>query len=87
MGSVAGTLPLLMSRSRTAAEAMPAVMGSIVLRMASVLALAAVVAAVGAFAIKPFLLWVAFSHVGLLFPDTVYARNQVRLKPEAARKE
>lgn len=83
VGSVAGTMPLLLSRSRNAVEVMPAVIGSIALRLTVVVALAAATAWVGWFANKPFLLWVAISHLGLLVADTRYARAEVQAKPES----
>ncbi len=84
VSSVAGTVPLLLSRSRTAVEVMPAVIGSIALRLVSVIALAAVVALSAVFAARPLLVWVALSHICLLVPDTIYARAQIRLKNTAA---
>ncbi len=85
VGSVAGTMPFLLSRSRTQTETFPAVMGSIALRMAVVIALAAVVVWSGAFANKPLLAWVAISHAGLLVADTLYARAEVRSKTRTIR--
>ncbi len=85
VGSVAGTVPLLLSRSRTAAEAMPAVIGSIALRLVLVIALAAAVALSGVFATRPLLVWVALSHAGLLVPDTLYARARMRLNEACPR--
>ena len=83
VGSVVGTVPFLLSRSRTAIEAMPVVIGSIALRMAAVIALASLTALTGLFAVKPLLVWVAISHAGLLVADTVYARAEVRGKTGA----
>ncbi len=76
--SVAGTVPFLLSQARTPAEIMPAVMGSIALRLAAVALLASAVALSGAFATRPLILWVAISHVGLLVADTLWARSKVR---------
>ena len=76
--SVAGTLPLLLSRASTPVEIMPAVMGSIALRLVAVLALAAAVVWSGTLATRPLLVWVALSHAGLLVADTLYARGRVR---------
>ena len=78
LASVAGTLPLLLSQARTPVEMMPAVMGSIALRLVAVVALAAAVVWSGTLATRPFLVWVAISHVGLLVADTLYARGRVR---------
>ena len=79
-GSMAGTMPLLLSRSRTAIEAVPVLLGSIALRLTVVMALAAAVALLGPLAVKPFLVWVGLSHLGLLVADTLYARGEVRAK-------
>ena len=84
VGSLVGTVPFLVSRSKTAVEALPAVIGSIALRMVSVIALATAVALSGLFAVKPLLLWVVISHVGLLVADTLYARAQVQSREETA---
>ena len=84
VASVAGTMPLLWSRSRTPVEAMPVLMGSIALRLTVVIALAAAVVFLGSLAVKPFLVWVAVSHVGLLVADTLYARGEVRAKETMA---
>ncbi len=80
MGSVAGTLPFLLSRSRTQVEVVPVVMGSIALRLAVVVLLAAAVVLSGAFATRPLVVWVAISHACLLVADTIYARGQIRAK-------
>ena len=76
--SVAGTLPLLLSHGRTPADVMPAVMGSIALRLTLVILLTATVVWSGTFATRPLLIWVAISHVCLLVADTLYARGVVR---------
>ncbi len=78
-GSVAGTIPFLVSRTWTPVESMPVLMGSIALRIAVVVALAAVATLTFELAIKPFLIWVAIGHAGMLVADTSYARAQVRL--------
>ncbi len=80
VGSVAGTLPFLLSQSRTQVEVMPAVMGSIAVRLVAVIALAAAVAWSGTVANRLLLIWVAISHAGLLVADTRYARAEVRSK-------
>ncbi len=99
VGSAVGTVPLLTSRGRTQVETLPSLIGSIVLRMAVVIALATAVAFSGLFANKPLLIWVAISHAGLLVADTVFARREVvfrkqslardrvRLKSEPARRD
>ncbi len=76
--SVAGTVPFLLSQARTPAEAIPAVMGSIALRLAVVVVLATAVVLTGTFAIRPLLVWVAISHAGLLVADTHYGRGRIR---------
>ena len=78
MGSVAGTVPFLLSRNWTPVESMPVLLGSMALRIVVVVALAAAAALTFELAIKPFLIWVAISHAGLLVADTSYARAQVR---------
>ena len=87
VGSAAGTVPLLMSRGRTQVEALPSVLGSIVLRMAAVIALAAAVALSGLFATKPLLVWVAISHLGLLVADTIFARREVLAREQGLARE
>ena len=77
VGSVAGTLPLLLSRGRSQIEAVPVVLGSIALRLTVVVLLAAAVALLSPVAIEPFLIWVGISHVSLLVVDTLYARSEV----------
>lgn len=77
VASLAGTVPIVLARQRTALEAMPSVIGSITLRIALVLALATAAALSGWFVNKPLLLWVAISHVGLLVVDTHFARTQL----------
>ncbi len=62
---------------------MPVAIGSIALRLTTVVALAAVTVLTGLFAIKPLLVWVAISHTGLLVADTVFARAMVRARPDA----
>ncbi len=79
VGSAAGTVPFLLSRSWTPVESMPVLMGSIALRIVVVVALAALAALTFELAIRPFLVWVALSHASLLVADTSYARAQVRL--------
>ncbi len=76
--SVAGTVPFLLSQARTAVEIMPAVMGSIALRLGVVVVLAAAVVWSGMLATRPLLVWVALSHAGLLVADTLWARGRVR---------
>ncbi len=78
VASVAGTIPFLLSQARTPAEIMPAVMGSIALRLAAVVALATAVVLIGIFAIRPLLVWVGLSHAWLLVADTLWARGRVR---------
>lgn len=78
VASVVGTVPFLLSQARTPAEIMPAMMGSIALRLAAVVTLAAAVVVSGSFATRPLLVWVAISHAGLLVADTVWARARVR---------
>lgn len=80
LGSTVGALPFLLIHFRTQAEAMPAVMGSIVLRMAAVISVATAVAWSGILANPPFLIWVALSHAALLVVDTGYALTEVRSK-------
>ena len=83
VGSVAGTVPLLLSRGRTAVEIMPVLLGSIAVRMAAVVVLAVAVAWSGTFAIRPLVAWVAISHAGLLIADTLYAHGEVRSRSQA----
>ena len=80
VASVVGTLPFLLSHSRTAVEIMPAIMGSIALRLTVAILLTAAVVWSGVVATRPLLVWVAISHAGLLVADTLYARGQVQSK-------
>ncbi len=80
VGSMAGTVPLLLSRGRSSVEAVPVLLGSIALRLTVVIALAAAVALLSTLAVKPFLVWVGLSHVGLLVADTLYALGEVRAR-------
>ena len=84
LGSAVGALLFLLVQFKTQAEAMPAVLGSIVLRMALVLAVTTAVAWSGVLANRPFLIWVAISHAALLVVDTRYALAEVRSKPASA---
>ncbi len=84
LGSAVGALPFLLIQLKTQADAMPAVMGSIVLRMALVIAVTTAVAWSGVLANPPFLIWVALSHAALLIVDTRYALGEVRSKPAPA---
>ena len=79
-GSIAGTTPFLLARGRSAAEIVPVLLGSIALRLIVVLTLAGITAWVGLLANRPFLLWVAISHLGLLVADTLYARAEVQAR-------
>ncbi len=84
LASAFGALPFLLIQFKTQAEAMPAVLGSIVLRMALVIAVATAVAWSGILANRPFLIWVALSHAVLLVVDTRYALAEVRSKAAPA---
>lgn len=83
-GSVAGTVPFLLARGRGVTETVPALLGSIALRLIVVMTLAGITAWVGLLANRPFLLWVAVSHVGLLVADTLYARAEARARTPVA---
>lgn len=74
VASIAGALPILKVRRRDPRETLPAVLGSITLRFAAAVALAAAAAMSGWLAVKPFLVWVAISYVGLLATDVRFAR-------------
>jgi len=78
VASLFGSAPLLLIRGRTPADGVNAVLGSIVVRLATVVMLAVAVALGGLFANMPFLLWVAISHAALLVVDTVHALGRLR---------
>jgi hypothetical protein len=78
VASLLGSAPLLLIRGRTPADGVNAVLGSIVVRLATVVMLAVAVALGGLFANMPFLLWVAISHAALLVVDTLHALGRLR---------
>ena len=73
VASLLGALPVALVRGRTPLEALPAVLGSVGLRLGLVMGLALLLAVVGWFDPAPFLLWVVLGHLVLLVPDTWYA--------------
>ncbi len=79
IGSLAGTVPVFLARRQTLPEAMPAVMGSIALRLVLVLAGGLAVALADVVARVPFLVWLVISHTGLLVADTVFTRSVLGL--------
>jgi hypothetical protein len=85
LASLLGTLPMALIRGRRPVDAVPAVLGSVALRLALVLFLVLGVAVSGIFATTPLLLWAVISHMGLLVVDTLFARSRLRALDEAAR--
>ena len=79
VASLVGAVPILRAREKAPQEMLPAVMGSIVVRLGLAVVLAGALAWSQWFVIKPFLTWVAISHLALLIADTQYARSQIRV--------
>lgn len=78
LASMIGILPLLKVRGRPPAQKIAALMGSIALRLGVVVAAAAAVALAGVLALKPFLVWIALSHLVLVAVDSLFARAEIR---------
>lgn len=76
--SVVGSLPILGRRGRPLSEAMPAMLGSVALRLAVVLFVGALLAFSRWVTPAPFLLWLAIGHAALLVPDTLLALRATR---------
>ena len=81
LGSLAGGLPILLAGRKEAAN--PAsgpttVMISMVVRLLTVGALAAVVALLTGAVDRPFLVWLALAYMALLVVDTRYAQSLVK---------
>ncbi len=77
LASLAGAVPIWLATSRPgdrpAQELLPAMLGSIVLRIAAALVLAVAAVLSGWFVTKPMLVWVAISYIGLLVVDVRFA--------------
>ena len=73
LASLAGAVPIWLVRDKPPQETLPAMMGSIVLRLAAAMVLAIAAVLSGLFAVKPLLLWLAISYVGLLVADVRFA--------------
>lgn len=71
VGSLAGTVPVVMARNRPHTEAWSAALAAMGTRLAIVIVLGAATALAGIWPAKPLLLWVVVSHAGFLVPDTV----------------
>ena len=78
VASLVGAVPVVLTHGVPLPQSMPAVMGSIALRLAVVLALGLAVALSGWLPKAPFLIWLAISHAGLLVADTTFARQATR---------
>lgn len=87
VASLAGSVPVHAARGRGFPAAMPAVMGSIALRLAAVLFLGLAAALSGLVATAPFLVWLGVSHAGLLVADTAFALGATRPAPGSGSKE
>jgi hypothetical protein len=75
LASALGGIPVLLGRGKVAdpTARLQAMLASMGLRFAVVLALGAAAAFSGWFGLKPLLLWIAFSYMALLAVDTWYA--------------
>jgi hypothetical protein len=71
--SAVGGLPIALARGKTPVERLPVVMGSMLLRLVTAVALGAAAALSGRFARSSLLLWIVISYVALLVVDTRYA--------------
>ena len=71
--SLAGTVPLVLARGRRPQEALPALLGSLALRLTVAIGLAVAAALSGLFAVVPLLVWLLLAHLALLAADTHYA--------------
>jgi hypothetical protein len=73
VGSLAGTVPVILARNKPHLEAWSAALAAMGTRLAVVIVLGAAAALAGWWPTKPLLLWVAVSHAGLLVPDTLFS--------------
>ncbi|MEM1203522.1 MAG: hypothetical protein AAGN66_09875 [Acidobacteriota bacterium] len=71
VASLAGTVPVILARGQDPAHTVPAVMSSIVLRLAIALAVAFLLSRW--FLEEPLLLWLVITHAALLVVDTRFA--------------
>ena len=78
VASLVGVVPLSLSRGREPAARIPAVMGSMALRIAVAVILALALALARVWPVEPLLVWVAIAHGGLLVADTRYAMAFMR---------
>lgn len=78
VASLVGATPLLWVRGRKSAEKISAALGTIALRLAVLLIIGTALALSGFVAPKPFVVWVAVSHLGLLVADTFFALAEMR---------
>ncbi len=78
VASLAGTVPLVLARGRRPQEAMPALLGSLALRLIVAIGLAVAAALSGLFAVVPLLVWLLLAHLALLAVDTHYALSLVK---------
>lgn len=79
VGSILGTVPVALTRDRSMPQAMPAILGSIVLRLGAVIALGVVVATTWQFDPAPLVLWLVIAHAGLLIADTSFTLKLLNL--------
>lgn len=79
VGSILGTVPVALARDRSMPQAMPAILGSIVLRLGTVVALGVAVAATGQFDTTALVLWLVIAHAGLLITDTSFTLKLLNL--------
>ena len=70
IGSILGTVPMLLTRDRSMPSAMPAITGSMFVRLVSVVVLGFALALTGRFDVNALLLWLVIAHGGLLVADS-----------------
>lgn len=75
VGALVGTVPVVLARERAAAETVPAVLLSIVLRLGVVVLLAFAAMRSGWFEPAPLLLWLVLSHAFLQVADLRFVKQ------------
>lgn len=88
LGSIAGTLPLVVARRRRSQQAAPRVLGATAVRLLVVLGAGILATVAGGLASQPLLLWLAVSYLALLVVDAAFARRALdpRRTPQTIRR-
>lgn len=82
IAAVLGTLPIVLARGRSAADTVPAVMGSIATRMMAAIMLVVLAAMADELDTSPLILWLVISHAGLLIADIRFAQRVLYIGPK-----